>query len=111
VATPVYVHTSNAQEFQFLHTLINACYFLFLFFDNSHPSGHEVIYDLVLFAIPPWLSGKESPALQEVWVLSLGWEDPLEKEMATHCNILAWEISWTKKPGGLHSMGLQKTQA
>ena len=40
-------------------------------------------------------------------VPSLGWEDPLEKEMATHSSILAWEISWTKEPGGLQFMCLQ----
>ena len=38
-------------------------------------------------------------------VLSLGWEDPLEEEMATHSNILAWKIPWTEEPGGLQSMG------
>ena len=48
--------------------------------------------------------------MQEVWVRSLGQEDPLEKEMATHSSILAWEIQWTKEPGGLQSMGLQKSQ-
>ena len=41
-------------------------------------------------------------------VQSLGWEDPLEKEMATHSSILAWKISWTEEPGGLQSMGLQR---
>ena len=50
-------------------------------------------------------SVKNLPAVQETWVQSLGWEDPLEKEMATHSSILAWEISWTEKPGGLQSMG------
>jgi len=42
--------------------------------------------------------------MQEMWVLSLGGEDPLEKEMATHSSILAWEIPWTEEPGGLQSM-------
>ena len=44
--------------------------------------------------------------MQEIWVRSLGWEDPLEKEMATHSNILVWEIPWTEEPGGLQSMEL-----
>ena len=44
---------------------------------------------------------------QEMQVLSLGQEDPLEDEMATHSNILAWEIPWTEEPGGLQSMGSQ----
>ena len=43
-----------------------------------------------------------------MWVQALGWEDPLEQEMATHSNILAWEIPWTEEPGRLKSMGLQK---
>ena len=41
------------------------------------------------------------PATQEIWVQSLGQEDPLEEEMATHSSILAWEIPWTEEPGGL----------
>ena len=45
--------------------------------------------------------------MQETWVQSLNWEDPLEKEMATHSTILAWEILWTEEPGGLQSKGLQ----
>ena len=46
--------------------------------------------------------------VQETWVRSLGWEDPLQKEMATHSSILAWKISWTEEPGGLQSMGSQR---
>ena len=53
---------------------------------------------------------KNLPVMQETWVRSLGWEDPLEKEMATHSNILDWEIPWTEEPGGLQSMVLQKSQ-
>ena len=48
---------------------------------------------------------KNPPAVQETWVRYLGWEDPLEKEMATHSSILAWRIPWTEEPGGLQSMG------
>ena len=44
---------------------------------------------------------KDLPVVQETLVQFLGWEDPLEKEMATHASILAWEIPWTEKPGGL----------
>ena len=51
---------------------------------------------------------KNPPAKQEMQVLSLGWEDPLEKEMATHFCILVWEIPWIEEPGGLQSMGSQK---
>ena len=53
-------------------------------------------------------SAKNLSAMQENWVRSLGQEDPLEKEMATHSSILAWIISWTEKPGGLQSMGSQE---
>ena len=52
---------------------------------------------------------KNLPAVQETWVPSLGREDPLEKEMAIHSYILAWEIPWTEEPGGLQSMGSQKS--
>ena len=51
---------------------------------------------------------KRLPAMQETWVRSLGQEDPLEKEMATHSSTLAWKIPWTEKPGRLQSMGLQR---
>ena len=51
---------------------------------------------------------KNLPAMQEIWVRSMGWEDPLEKEMATHSRILAWGIPWTDEPGGLQSMLLQR---
>ena len=46
---------------------------------------------------------KNLPAMRETWVQSLGWEDPLEKGMATHSSILAWRIPWTEEPGGLYS--------
>ena len=48
---------------------------------------------------------KNPPAMQETWVRTLGWEDPLEKEKATHSSILAWRIPWTEEPGRLWSMG------
>ena len=51
---------------------------------------------------------KNLPAVQETWVWSLGREDPLEKEIATHSSILAWKIPRTEEPGGLQSMGLQR---
>ena len=48
--------------------------------------------------------------MTEMWVWSLGREGPLEKEMATHSSILAWEIPWTEEPGGLQSMGLKRVR-
>ena len=51
---------------------------------------------------------KNLPAMQETWVQSLGWEDPLEEGMATHHSILAWRIPWTEEAGGLQSIGSQR---
>ena len=51
---------------------------------------------------------KNPPATLDTWVQSLGWEDPLERGMATHSSILAWRIPWTEEPGRLYSVGLQK---
>ena len=64
------------------------------------------------FGLPWWL---RLPCLlmqkmQEIWVGFLGWEEPLEKEMATHISILASEVPWTEEPSGLQSMVLQKSQ-
>ena len=53
---------------------------------------------------------KNPPAMQETWVRSLGWEDPLEEGMAAHSSILAWRIPWTEVPGGLQSMGSQRVR-
>ena len=53
---------------------------------------------------------KNLPAIQEIQVQSLGWEDPLEKGMATHCSILAWGIPWTEEARGLQSMGSQRVR-
>ena len=65
---------------------------------------------MVMTYCPLWLpcasASKESA--WETWVRSLGWKDPLEKEMATHSSIVAWRIPWTKEPDELQSMGLQR---
>ena len=53
---------------------------------------------------------KNLPTVQETRVLSLGREDPLEKEMATHPSILAWKIPWAEEPGGLQPVGLQRVR-
>ena len=53
---------------------------------------------------------KYLPAMQETWVQSLGWEDPLEKEMATHSSTLAWKIPWIEEPGRLQSMGSKRVR-
>ena len=59
---------------------------------------------------PGGLDGKNLPAVQETWVWSLDWEDPLEKGMASHASTLAWAISWIEEPGRLQSMRLQRVR-
>ena len=66
------------------------------------------VLQLKYSGLPWWLSGKNLPAMQETRVRSLDWEDPLEKEMATHSSVLAWRIPWTEEPGGLQSTELQR---
>ena len=51
---------------------------------------------------------KKSPVMQETWIRSLGQAGPLEKEMATHSSVLAWEIAWTEEPGSLRATGWQR---
>ena len=68
---------------------------------------HQIIY--LLSQVMQW---KKNPILpmQEMWVWYMGWEDPLESEMATQSSILAMEIPWTEEPGGLQFMGLQRVR-
>ena len=54
--------------------------------------------------------GKNLPAMQETWVLSMGQEDPLENRMTTYSSVLAWGTPWTEEPGGLQSMGSQRVR-
>ena len=69
-----------------------------------------------IYWVPPLACGtslvaqtvKHPPTMWETWVQSLGWDDLLEKEMATHSSILAWKIPWMEEPGRLQSMGLQR---
>ena len=65
---------------------------------------------VMVVGFPSGSDGKESDCNVETRVQSLGWEDPLEKGMATHSNILAWRIPWTEEPGGRQSMGSQRIQ-
>ena len=62
--------------------------------------------------LPWWTSQmvKRLSAMQEAWVRTLGWENPLEKEMAIHSSTIAWKISWTEEPGRLQSMGSQRVR-
>ena len=61
-------------------------------------------------SFPGGSDGEESPTMQEMWVQSLGQEDPLEEDMATHFSIPAWRIPRTEEPGGLQSMELQRVE-
>ena len=73
------------------------------------PLNFFILKTITLFSLPLVAQRvKNLPAMQETWVRSLGWEDPLEEEMATHSSILAWEIPRTEEPGGLQSTGLQR---
>ena len=74
------------------------------FFDEYWMTMNQVIFYCKLFFTQ---MVKRLPTMWETWVWSLSQEDPLEKEMATDSLILAWEIPWTKEPGGLQSMGSQ----
>ena len=62
----------------------------------------------VLLGFPGDSAGKESLAMKETWVQSLGWEDPLEEGMTTHSSTLAWRIPWTEEPGRIQSIGSQR---
>ena len=65
------------------------------------------VYEIDVASVMAWIA-KNLSAVQEIWVQSLAWEDPLEKGMATHFSILAWKIPWAEEPGRLQSMGLQR---
>ena len=82
------------------------------FLSSRPPSGSVLLPALQGSRVTFWASlgaqtAKTPPSVWETWARSLGQEGPLEKEMATHSCILAWETTWTEEPGGLQSMGLQ----
>ena len=77
---------------------------------NIHQRLAKCVLMRVLGGVPWWLSVRNTPAVQETWVRSLGQEDPLEEEMATHSSILAWKIPWTEEPSGLQSMDHKRVE-
>ena len=79
---------------------------IFRFFSSVSATLHQVGFLKEISLVAQRL--KHLPAMWETWVRSLGWEDPLEKEMATHSSILAQRIPWTEEPGGLQSTGSQR---
>ena len=80
----------------------------------SRQTVHVIISKLSCQCDFPGSASDKESACQcrrhETWVRSPGWEEPLEEEMATHSNILAWKIPWTEEPGGLQSMGSQRVR-
>ena len=78
-----------------------------MFIVKSGPLGFEVKEQIIL-GLPGASVVKNPPANEETQIWSLGWGDPVEKEMATHSSIFAWEIPWTEEPGGLQYMGSKK---
>ena len=81
--------------------------------------NNEDLFGLPLSLVINYISARASlvaqrvkrlPTMREAWVQSLGWEDPLGKEMATHSGTPVWKIPWTEKPGRLQSMGLQRVR-
>ena len=100
IYTPMHTHTWHSQ-------IQDKLVFWMLKIKCPENVFQEVhYYCLLLFLVAQ--SVKNLSAVQETRVWFLGWEDPLEKEMATHSSILAWKISWTEEPGGLQSMGSQR---
>ena len=91
-------HRERQSVFNHTYTITFMCYYAKLTFcicERDFPGGSVV---------------KNLPAMQDMWVPSLGREDPLEEDMATHSSILAWEIPWTEDPSGLQPVGSQKSQ-
>ena len=78
-------------------------------FSEGVPAVKHIFWQklAVSWASPVAQMVKKLPTMQDTWIRSLGWEDPMEKGMATHSSILAWRIPLTEEPGGLQSMGLQ----
>ena len=111
LAFPVYVLSLNTHKvclticftyFMYISILLEL-FFVFFFFPLPMLYLELELTSLIAHLI------KNLPAMQETWVRSLGWEDPLEKEMATHSTILAWRVPWTEESGGLLSMGSQES--
>ena len=99
----------NSCENMLLH-VVSYCMRLYLMLMLSWEgvSGVFGIGIYIAWAFPCGSGVKHPPVTQKTRVRSLGWEDPLEKEMATHSSVLAWEIPWTEEPGRLQSTGFQR---
>ena len=86
----------------------------YYYIGGSHINGFNLSgrqFGSIYYSLKAFLAAqtvKNAPAMRETWIRSLGWEDPLEKGMATQSSSLAWRIPWTEEPGGLQSMGSQR---
>ena len=113
MVSPVYIPVSCVWEFYLLYILTSTwyCQSSFSFGVNKSVEVFHCSFNLYFpnekCRLPWWLSGKEF-ACQ--WMSSLGQEDPVEKEMASHSSVLAWEIPGTEEPGELKSVGLQRVK-
>ena len=97
----------------FIPVIPEESHFSLLLFEQLTPlknyeSALHIVFHLILKEAIKYPYLKYSPVMQETQVWSLGWEDPLEKEVATHPSVLAWRIPWTEDLGRLQSMGLQR---
>ena len=109
---------NNRQFFPVYLIISDILIHLFMELSSSHILSYKTCYFFpvriartfiwVYFLVAQWV--KNQPPVQETRVQSLGWEDPLEMEMATHSSILAWRIPWTEETDGLQSMGLQRVR-
>ena len=93
-------------DFSHSNRCVSHCSFNFQFPNDIQ---HWVSFYMLICHFPGGSDGKVSAYIvRETWVQSLHWEDPLEKEMATHSSILAWKIPWMEERGGLQSVGSQR---
>ena len=105
IISPILIHTLSLKNiiFEFL--------FCLLFFINHTEIAIKLKYYFIVWASLVALMVNNPPAMPETWVRSLGWEDLLEKGMATHSSTLAWRIPWTEEPGGLQSISHRVRQS
>ena len=101
--------TCHIRCFPFLKLTLERQVRLYVFDVLTSMLGLELKSPDSKHGFPDGSTVKNLPAMQETRVQFLGWEDPLEKKMATYSSVLAWEIPWTEEPGGLQSMGPQKS--
>ena len=98
---------SEADQTEFSSPGVQFIYHICTGTKDTEVNKVDLMFPKELLSLLPWWLRNMS-AVQETWVQSLGQEDPLEEEMATHSSILAWKIPWMEDPGGLQSVGQQR---